>query len=438
MAFVTGPSRLARNPEELPVEGNLKVIPMMQSQSEGQIPGQGSHSPTTLGTKPRSLRGWLAGIAVLLLFVGLLVSGILERIHTNASLRTETADMAVPTVSVVAPKRAAPSQEIVLPGNVQPFITSPVFARTNGYLEHWYFDIGAHVKKGQLLAVIASPEVDQQLQQARSNLSTAQANLELATITKTRYEGLKKSNAVSQQDVDNAVGTFNANQAIVEADQAAVRQYLALVSFEKVYAPFDGVITARNTDIGDLINSGSNAIVKTDLFHIAQPGVLRVYVNVPEDFSQQTKPGLTAELKLAEFPGRMFKGKLVRTAEAINYATRTLLVEVDVNNPSGELLSGAYAEVHFKVPGQVSTYILPVDTLLFRKEGLNVAIVENGKAKLVPVTPGHDFGDSIEIVSGLQGNESVITSPPDSIVTGETVQIAAPQAASPTPSAGAK
>jgi RND family efflux transporter MFP subunit len=396
------------------------------------------HSSTTAGTGRRSRRGWVAGIAVLILFAGLLVYGILERIHTNASLRTETADLAVPTVSVIQPKRAAPSQEIVLPGNVQPFITSPIFARTNGYLEHWYFDIGAHVKKGQLLAIIASPEVDQQLQQARSNLLTAQANLELASITKERYQGLKKTNAVSQQDVDNAVGTYNANKAIVEADRAAVQQYTALVSFEKIYAPIDGVITARNTDIGDLINSGSNANVKTDLFHIAQPGVLRVYVNVPEEFSQQTKPGLTAELKLAEFPGRTFPGKLVRTAEAINYTTRTLLVEVDVNNPSGELLSGAYAEVHFKVPGQASTYIVPVDTLLFRKEGLNVAIVENGKAKLAPVVVGHDFGTSIEIVSGLQGNESVISSPPDSIVTGETVQIAAPQATPPPAAAGAK
>ena len=399
---------------------------------------QEAQSPSSTATQRRSRRGWLTGSAIFLVFAGVLISGILERIHTNASLRTETADMAVPTVSVVAPKRAAPSQEIVLPGNVQPYITSPVFARTNGYLERWYFDIGTHVKKGQLLAVISSPEVDQQLQQAKSNLLTAQANLELASITKDRYQGLKKSNAVSQQDVDNAVGTYNANKAIVEADQAAVQQYSALVSFEKVYAPFDGVITARNTDIGDLINSGSNANTKTDLFHIAQPGVLRVYVNVPEDYSQQITPGLTAELTLAEFPGRKFPGKLVRTAESINYATRTLLVEVDVNNPSGQLLSGAYAEVHFKVPGQVSTYILPVDTLLFRKEGLNVAVVESGKAKLVPVTPGRDFGDSIEIVSGLQGNESVIMSPPDSIVTGETVKIATPQATAPAPTAGAK
>jgi RND family efflux transporter MFP subunit len=410
----------------------------MQSQTAGQISIQGAQSPGSAATQRPSRRSWLIGGAIFLIFAGVLTFGILERIHTNTSLRTETADLAVPTVSVVVPKRAAPSQEIVLPGNVQPFITSPIFARTNGYLEHWYFDIGAHVKKGQLLAVIASPEVDQQLQQARSNLLTAQANLELASITKERYQGLKKTNAVSQQDVDNAVGTYNANKAIVEADQAAVQQYSTLVSFEKVYAPFDGVITARNTDIGDLINSGSNANVKTDLFHIAQPGVLRVYVNVPEEFSQQTGPGLTAELKLAEFPGRTFTGKLVRTAEAINYTTRTLLVEVDVNNPSGELLSGAYAEVHFKVPGQASTYIVPVDTLLFRKEGLNVAIVENGKAKLVPVVAGHDFGTSIEIVSGLQGNESVISSPPDSIVTGETVQIAAPQTTPAPASAGGK
>ena len=421
MACATGPLRLVINPEEL-LSKELKVIPM-QLQAQEQVPKQELHSPATAGRERRSPHGWLAGIALILVFAGLLASGILQRIHTDASLRTETADLAVPPVSIIAPKRAAPSQEIVLPGNVQPFIASPIFARTNGYLEHWYFDIGAHVKKGQLLAVIASPEVDQQLQQAKSNLATANANLELASITRDRYVGLKKTNAVSQQDVDNAVGSYNANKAIVEADEAAVEQYSALVSFEKVYAPFDGVITARNTDIGDLINSGSNASPKTDLFHIAQPGVLRVYVNVPEEYSPQTRSGLTAELKLDEFPGRVFTGKLVRTAEAINYTTRTLLVEVDVNNPSGELLSGAYAEVHFKVPGHASTYILPVDTLLFRKEGLNVAIVENGKAKLVPVTPGRDFGNSIEIVSGLKPDDQVIVNPPDSIVTGQQVQI---------------
>src|SRR5260370_33803599 len=236
----------------------------MQSQKNEQISAQEAPSPGNPATQNGSRRGWIAGVVVLLVFAGVLISGILELVVSSAALMVETTDMAVPTVSVVTPQRAAPLQEITLPGIVQPFTQSPIFARTNGYIKHWYFDIGAHVKKGELLAVIDSPEVDQQLQQARSNLLTAQANLELATITKDRYQGLKKTNAVSQQDVDNAVGTYNANKAIVEADQAVVEQYYALVSFEKVYAPFDGVITARNTDIGDLINAGSNAIVRTE------------------------------------------------------------------------------------------------------------------------------------------------------------------------------
>ena len=243
-------------------------------------------------------------MAVLLLFGGLLVAGILQRIHTNAALRTETADMAVPTVSVVSPKHSAPSQEIVLPGNVQPYVVAPIYSRTNGYLQSWYFDIGAHVKKGQLLAVIAAPEVDQQLGQSRSNLETAEANLRLAEITKNRYQDLLKTHAVSQQDVDNAVGTYNANKAIVDANQANVKQLEALQSFEKIYAPFDGIITARNTDVGALIDSGSAGGVKTDLFHLSQADKLRVYVNVPEEYSQATTAGLTADLTLAEFPGR--------------------------------------------------------------------------------------------------------------------------------------
>jgi RND family efflux transporter MFP subunit len=394
----------------------------MQVQTEGQVSIEGLQSSVSPHHRPR--RGRLIAIAVLLLFGGLLVAGILQRIHTNAALRTETAEMAVPTVLVVSPKHSAPSQEIVLPGNVQPYVTTPIYARTNGYLQSWHFDIGAHVKKGQLLAVIASPEVDQQLGQSRSNLETAQANLRLAEVTKNRYQDLLKTHAVSQQDVDNAVGTYSANKAIVDANQANVKQLEALQSFEKIYAPFDGIITARNTDVGALIDSGSAGGVKTDLFHLSQADKLRVYVNVPEEYSQATTAGLTADLTLAEFPGRQFTGKLVRTSEAINYATRTLTAEVDVRNPTGQLLSGSYAEVHFKVPGQVSTYTLPVDTLLFRKEGLRVAIVKDGKADLVPVTPGRDFGDSVEIVAGLRGNESVIMSPPDSITAGEKVQIA--------------
>jgi len=397
------------------------VMPM-QPETTQQVPVQGQGQQASSAS--RSRRGWLIAPAIFLAFAALLVSGILERVHTSAALRTETAQMAVPSVSIVSPQRSAPSQEIVLPGNVQPYVTAPIFSRTSGYLQAWYLDIGAHVKKGQLLAVIATPEVDQQLGQSRSNLSTAEANLRLAEITKNRYEDLLKTHAVAQQDVDNAIGTFNANKSILEADQANVKQLEALQSFEKIYAPFDGIITARNTDVGALVDSGSSAGVKTDLFHLSQVDRLRVYVNVPEEYSQATISGLTAELTLAEFPGTTFSGKLVRTSQAINYETRTLLAEVDVINPTGKLLSGSYAEVHFKVPGKLSTYVLPTETLLFRKEGLRVAVVRDNKAQLLPVTPGRDFGDTIEIISGLQGNESVIVSPPDSLVNGEKVQVA--------------
>jgi len=373
--------------------------------------------------RERSPRHWLGMAIAVVVVAALLASGIWSRIKARNTLTAETNQAALTAVSVVSPKATAPADELILPGNVQPFITSPIYARTNGYLKKWYFDIGAHVKQGQLLALIETPEVDQQLQQARSNLLTAQANLELASITKTRYQGLLKSNAVAQQDVDNAVGTYNANRSIVEADKAAVEQYSALVSFEKVYAPFDGVITARNTDIGDLINSGSGGGTKTDLFHIVQPGTLRVYVNVPEEYSQGIKNGMTADLSLAEFPGRKFQGKLVRTAEAINATTRTLLIEVDVDNPTGTLLTGSYAEVHLAVPTQASTFLLPVNTLVFRSEGLRVGIVKDGKAVLTPVIPGHDFGNTIEIVSGVKANDQVIVNPPDSIVSGQAVQI---------------
>ncbi len=364
------------------------------------------------------------GMAVALLLVAAVyISGVWSRVSARKTLNAETAQVALTAVSVVTPQQMAPAEEIVLPGNVQPFITSPIYARTSGYLRKWTVDIGAHVKKGQLLAVIETPEVDQQLQQSLSNLNTAKANLALAETTKNRYQGMIRSNAVSQQDVDNAVGTYNANKAIVEANQANVKQLQALQSFEKIYAPFDGVVTARNTDIGDLINSGSAAGVKTDLFHIAQPGTLRVYVNVPEEYSQGTKVGMTADLSLAEFPGRKFQGKLVRTAEAINMTTRTLLIEIDVNNPAGELLTGSYAEVHLKVPTQASTLLLPVNTLIFRSEGLRVGVVKGGKVELAAVTPGRDSGNQMGIVAGIKPDDQVIINPPDSIVSGQRVQI---------------
>ena len=401
------------------------MLPQRQTQDEDTRP-IGEHPPPIIALvreRSRSRKHWAVLAIVLIAVAALLAWGIWSRVSASRALRAETAQAALPAVSVVSPKQTAPAQEIILPGNVQPFITSPIYARTNGYLRKWYFDIGAHVKQGQLLAVIETPEVDQQLEQSLSNLNTAKANLALAEITRNRYQGLLKTNAVSQQDADNAAGTYNANKAIVEANQANVKQLQALQSFEKIYAPFDGIVTARNTDIGDLINSGSNSNVKTDLFHIAQPGKLRVYVNVPEEYSQGIKPGMTADLSLAEFPGRKFQGKLVRTAEDINVTTRTLLIEIDVDNPSGTLLTGSYAEVHLAVPTQASTFLLPVNTLLFRSEGLRVGIVKDGKVTLTAVTPGHDFGNQIEIVAGLKADDQVIINPPDSIVSGQQVQI---------------
>ena len=396
----------------------------MSSQLEHGLQNGGDSSPVkNPGTRTFRHGRWLLLAVALTVPLALLASGIWSRVRGNKSLSAETAQVALTAVSVVSPKQTTPAQTIILPGNVQPYITSPIYSRTNGYLKKWYFDIGAHVKQGDLLAVIETPEVDQQLQQARSNLQTAVANLDLASITKTRYQGLLKAHAVSQQDVDNAVGAYNANKAIVEADQAAVDQYTALVSFEKIYAPFDGVITARNTDIGDLINSGSNSAAKTDLFHIAQPGVIRVYVNVPEEYSQGIKAGMTGTLTLTEFPGREFEGKVVRTADAINVTTRTLLIELDVDNPAGTLLTGSYAEVHLAVPTQASAYLIPVDSLLFRTEGLRVGVVKDGKVVLAPVIPGHDFGNQIEIVSGLEPDDQIIINPPDSIVQGQEVQI---------------
>lgn len=369
-------------------------------------------------------RRWFVPVLVGVVVVSVLGIGIRSRLKAEANLRTVTTEMAVPSVSVVQPKPAAPAQEIILPGNIQPFISSPVYARTDGYLKKWYFDIGAHVKAGQLLATIQSPEIDEQLSQARSTLGTAQANLNLAEITKTRYEAMFQKHAVAQQDRDNAEGAYSANKAMVDADTANVRHYEALVSFEKVYAPFDGVITARNTDIGDLINAGSSSTPKTDLFQIAQPGTLRVYVNVPEEYSRGIRTGETsADIVLAEFPGQKFPGKVVRTAESISGTTRTLLTEIDLPNPGNVLLSGSYVEVHLRIPSRISTFLIPVNTLIFRSEHLQAGIVRNGKIELADLTPGHDFGGEIEVVAGLTAGDQVVLNPPDSLVSGQPVNI---------------
>ena len=381
-------------------------------------------------SKSRSRKLWTVATPALLL-AGIVWFTVMPRLKARAALRTETVEMAAPAVAVVKPQPSAPGQEIVLPANVQPYSSAAIYSRTNGYLKSWSVDIGAHVKEGQLLAEVETPEVDQQLQQARATLATAEANLKLSQITANRYQELLKTHAVAQQDTDNAVGALAANQATVEADQATVRQLEQLVSFEKIYAPFDGVITARNTDVGDLISAGTIGGPTTALFSIAQPTKLRVYVNVPEAFSQVARPGLKADLVLAEFPGRRFPGTLVRTADAIDPSTRTLNVEISVNNPTGRLLAGSYAEVHLKVPGAAASYTLPVGTLLFRSDGLRVAVVQpDNHVALRTVTPGHDFGDRIEIIGGLHGDESVILNPPDSVVSGETVRVV------PSPGAG--
>jgi RND family efflux transporter MFP subunit len=375
----------------------------------------------------KSGHGLLITIIAVIVVIAIVVAGVVPRLRAKAALRVETNSLAVPEVQVIQPKRGSTAQEIILPGNIQAFIDAPIYARTNGYLRSWTSDIGARVKKGQLLAEIETPEVDQQLLQARADLNTAQANENLSQITFNRFEGLKNTDSVSTQDVDNAAGDFAAKKAIVDSARSNVNRLEDLQSFEKIYAPFDGVITARNTDVGQLIDSGSSGGVAKELFHIAAIRTLRVYINVPQQYSVAAKPGIVADLSLAQFPGRTFQGKLVRTANAIDLATRTLLVEVDVDNATGELLPGAFAEVHLKLPTEIPSYILPVNALIFRAQGLQIATVDNGnRAKLVTIVLGRDFGATVEVVSGLTDADKVIVSPPDSLVDGEQVQIAQP------------
>jgi len=377
-----------------------------------------------------SKHGALIAVVALLIVAAVVIAGVLPRLKARAALKTATYENAIPTVQVIRPKMGAPEAEIVLPGNIQAFNDSPIYARTDGYLKKWYVDIGARVKAGQLLAEIETPEVDQQLDQARADLNTAQANMQLSQITAERYQGLAQSDSVSKQDVDNATSDYAAKKAMVASAQYNVRRLEELQSFEKIYAPFDGVITARNTDIGHLINSGAGTPA-TELFHIAAVQTLRVYVNVPQQYSASAKPGLKADLTLQEFPGKRFPGTLVRTADAIDQASRTLLVEVDVNNRTGELLPGAYAEVHLQVPSGSPTYILPVSALIFRSAGLQVGTLRNGdKAELVNITLGRDMGNEVEVVSGLNAGDQVIVSPPDSLISGETVRVAQPNSSS--------
>ena len=381
-------------------------------------------SPDGFHARPGAPRrtAMIVTAAVLAVPALMIYSGIHSRAVAESRLTQRTQEAAIPTVAVVFPQEGAPTQEIILPGNTQAFSDAPIYARTSGYLKRWYFDIGAHVQKGQLLAEIETPEVDQQLQQAQADLDTAQANLNIAKITARRWQDLVSTGSVSQQETDQAVSNLSAVKAAAEASSANVRRLEQLQSFEKIYAPFDGIITARNTDIGALIDAGANTQPK-ELFHIAAIRTLRLYVAVPEVYSRAARSGAPATLTLDEFPGQTFHGTLVRNANAIDVASRTLLVEVDVDNPAGQLLPGAYVFVHLKLPDQTRSVTIPSNTLIFRKEGLQVGLVRSGKAELIPVKISRDYGNNVEIVSGLQPTDAVIVDPSDSLVAGMAVRL---------------
>jgi RND family efflux transporter MFP subunit len=355
-------------------------------------------------------------------FAIFIYSGIRSRTEAEKRLAENVKASIIPLVTVIHPKGGAAAQEIELPGNTEAFTEAPIYARTSGYLRQWYLDIGAHAKRGQLLAEIETPELDQQLQQAESQLRTAQANLELAEVTANRWLYLLKTNVISKQETDQAVSDLNAKRATADSAEANVRRLQKLQEFERVEAPFDGVITARNTDIGALIQNGDNSGPK-ELFHLAAIDKLRVYISVPEVYATAVNSGEVVTLTLDAFPGETFTGTLVRNSSSIDLTSRTLKVEVDVDNPTGRLLPGAYAFVHLKVPAPPGAVTVPTNTLLFRSEGLSVAVVRNGQAKLVPVTIGHDYGGTVEVMSSVGADDAVIIDPSDSILDGSSVQV---------------
>ena len=349
--------------------------------------------------------------------------GISARVSADAAVDRETRRAAILTVSVVQPEISGASQELILPGNTQALIDAPIYARTSGYLKRWYADIGTRVHAGQLLAEIEAPEVDHELQQARADMATAQANLRLAQTTAARWQFLLKTQSVSQQETDQKIGDMNARKAMVDSAASNVKRLEDIQSYQKVYAPFDGVVTARNTDVGALIGAGSNTTAR-ELFHVAATNRLRVFIRVPEEYGRTARNGTKATLTLNAFPGRSFTGTIVRNANAIDLESRTLLVEVDVNNPAGELLPGAYASVHLKMAGQSARALtIPANTLLFRSEGLRVAVVREGKVQLTPIKIGRDFGESLEVLAGLTREDKLILNAPDSIVSGAAVRI---------------
>jgi RND family efflux transporter MFP subunit len=367
-------------------------------------------------------------LIALLIALGLGVWGEISRVLARAALSRETAETAIPTVATVTARPSTLGEDLVLPGAVQAYVEAPIYARTSGYLKSWRTDIGTPVVKGQQLAEIDTPEVDQQLSQAQADLATARANEALSKSTNVRWQGLLATQSVSKQDADEKSGDAAAKKAAADSAAANVARLQELESFKRVVAPFSGIITARNTDIGALINAGQST--GAELFRIADVHKLRIYVRVPQAFASVTQPGLAAELLFTERPGKVFVAKTVRTSNALDPVLRTLQVELELDNPKGEILPGAYVEVHFKLPASTAILRLPANTLLFRASGLQVATVDSQqRIKLKNIVQGRDFGNSIEVLSGLVPNETVVLNPPDSITDGVRVRIVAPAVA---------
>lgn len=348
---------------------------------------------------------------------------ILLRVKAEHQLRQDTNEQAVPRVTTITAGPGPLTEKIILPGNVQAFHEATIYARTNGYIKKWYVDIGSVVKKDQLLAEIESPEIDAQLRQAKADLNTAIANAKLAETTAKRWVNLLKTDSVSKQETDEKVSAAKSTAALVAAAKANYERLQQLVGFEKVLAPFDGTITSRTTDVGSLINSGSGSTV-VPLFSIIQSDPLRIYVQIPQNYASRIKPDMEVTLHFSEHPGKSYPAKLLKTADAINQITRTLLAQFLADNKNHELLAGGYTEVHFTMPLSDKLIRLPVNTLLFRKEGLQVATVnQDNRVVLKSVTISRDFGNEVEINSGIEVGDKIILNPADSIFDGERVRI---------------
>jgi RND family efflux transporter MFP subunit len=369
-------------------------------------------------------KGYLLAAVLGFIFVVIAVVGISIRLSERRALAKETEEIAVPTVEVVHPSTEPPQSELQLPSTLQAYIEAPIYARTTGYLRRWYKDIGSKVNKGELLADIETPEVDQELLQSRAARDQAAAQLKLAQSSAKRWENLQKMDAVSQQETDERSSSYIQGEANLNAADANVRRLEQLESFKHIYAPFSGVITTRNTDVGSLVNAGNGGPTQ-QLFVIAQIDPIRIYVNVPETDSPSIHKGVKVDIEVPALVGKHFTGSVVRTAEAIDPATRTLNTEIDVPNPKGQLLPGSYAQVHLASSQQVQRLTVPSNALLFRAEGPRAAVVGAGsKVQLRPVAIGRDFGNTVEIISGLEQTDAVVVSPSDSLENGQVVRVA--------------